>query len=133
MRKCITREAVRAAAKVERTTSAPTVDVSRIEAAFAVARQGAAADREGLKWLRLRLDTFVVLGRASERPVGRGDLRQGGRHQARPHHAGGKLICAPDTSAETKARILAALADPAAGRQGATASAPASARSAGAR
>ena len=112
VRKCITREAVRAAAKVERTASAPTVDVSRIEAAFAVARQGAAADREGLKWLRLRLDTFVF----SDAPAN-GQwaaaifVKEGVTKLGRI--SGGKLICAPDTSAETKARILAALADPA--------------------
>ena len=113
VQKCLAREIERARTKEATVAQAPTVDVSRIEAAFAVARQGAAADREGLKWLRLRLDTFVFSDApANGRWAAAIFVKEGVTKLGRI--SGGKLICAPDTSAETKARILAALADPAA-------------------
>ena len=112
VRRCLAREEVRKAERTARVANAPTLDTSAIEAAFAKARAAAAADREGLKWLRLRLDTFVF----SDAPAN-GQwaaaifIKEGVTKLGRI--SGGKLICAPDTSAETKARILAAIADPA--------------------
>ena len=63
VRKCMAREAhgrqVQTEERALRDLNAPAVDVSKLEAAFQKARDSAAQDREGLKFLHLRLDTFV--------------------------------------------------------------------------
>jgi hypothetical protein len=64
VRKLMVRDASRdearaRAAAVEAATVKPVVDVTKLEAAFQKARDSANRDREGLKFLHLRLDTFV--------------------------------------------------------------------------
>lgn len=114
IRKCMAKDAERAAQRQAETANAPAVDVSRLEAAFAKARGEAARDGEGIKWLRLLLDTFTFLDAPAKGQwaaailVREGDAKlgriQNGRFQRASH--------ACDNA--TEARVLAAIADPAA-------------------
>lgn len=113
VQRCVAKEINRTLAKEARAAAAPTVEVNKIEAAFAVARAAAAKDREGLRWLQLRLDTFVF----SDAPANGSYaaaifIKEGVTKLGRV--TGGKLHCAPDTNDATRDRILAAIADPAA-------------------
>lgn len=123
VRKCMARDTSREEARARASVAeaevravAPTVDVSKIEAAFQRARDSANQDREGLKFLHLRLDTFIFTpaGARSRNPgaiyvkenldesVYLGKI-QGGRFF-------GAAVCTDDQ----ERRIVAAAADPAA-------------------
>ena len=111
--KCVARDAERAAQRKLANDLAPQVDVSKLEAAFARARGDAARDGEGVRWLKLRLDTFIF----SDAPAN-GQwpaaifVKEGVTKIGRI--VGGRYIAAPCTSEETKARVITACADPAA-------------------
>lgn len=114
VRKCITREEARKAERAARVANAPTVDTSAIEAAFAKARAAAAADREGIKWLGLRLDGFKF----SDAPA-TGTwaasifIKDTVNGQKLGRIIRGKLFCNPGVPEGTEARIAAAIANPA--------------------
>jgi Family of unknown function (DUF6011) len=113
VQKCVARAQTRVTERAAREAAAPAVDVSKIEAAFARARQGAADDREGIKWLSLRLDTFKFSDAPARDPwpaaifVKEGEAKLG-------RIVGGKFICSRVCDDATQARVLAAIADPAA-------------------
>ena len=112
VRKCITREEARKAERAARVANAPTVDTSAIEAAFAKARAAAAQDREGLKWLALRLDTFKFSDAPAKGQwaaaifVKEGDTKLG-------RISGGKFSRSFACDDATEARVVAAIANPA--------------------
>src|SRR5262245_8982532 len=97
--------------KQAREATAKAVDVSKVEAAFAEARNAAASDGEGVKWLKLRLDTFTF----SDAPA-RGQwaaaifVREGETKLGRI--AGGKFMRSFACDDTTESRVLAAAADP---------------------
>lgn len=113
VRKLMARDAERAEARKAAAAAAPAVDVARIEAAFAKARAAAAADRDGVRWLKLRLDTFVFADAPARDPwpaaifIKEGTVKLG-------RITGGRLLRSRDCDDATAARILAAIADPAA-------------------
>jgi hypothetical protein len=111
VRKCMARDAERAK---EREAAAPTVvNTNKLADAFANARGAAAEAREGLKWLVLRLDTFTFTDARA-----RGDwpaaifVREGDTKLGRI--VAGKFLRSRDCDDATEARVLAAIADPAA-------------------
>jgi hypothetical protein len=61
VQKCIQRDKERAAEREAAKAAAPTVDVSKIEEAFARVRGDAAKDGEGVKWLKLFIGDFKFL------------------------------------------------------------------------
>jgi hypothetical protein len=113
VRKCVAREEARKAERAARIAAAPTVDTSAIEAAFATARQAAADDREGIKWLALRLDGFKFSDAPAKGQwaaaifVKEGETKLG-------RISGGKFTRSFACDDATEARIVAAIADPAA-------------------
>lgn len=112
VQKCVAREAARAVERAARIANAPTVDTSAIEAAFATARAAAAQDREGLKWLALRLDTFKFSDAPAKGQwaaaifVKEGDTKLG-------RISGGKFSRSFACDDATEARVVAAIANPA--------------------
>lgn len=113
VRKCIARDAERAKERKANEASAKAIDISKVEASFAHAREAAAEDGEGIKWLKLCLDTFTF----SDAPA-RGDwpaaifVKEGAIKLGRI--VGGKFIRSFACDDATEARVLAAAADPAA-------------------
>jgi Family of unknown function (DUF6011) len=111
VRKFMTRDAQRAEA---RDASAPAVaNTSKLMQAFDNARAAAREDGEGLKWLVLRLDTFTCTDAPAKGQwpaavfVRQGDTKLGRIVNGRFHRS-------RDCDDATEARILAAIADPAA-------------------
>jgi hypothetical protein len=112
VRKCMLRDVERKAERQAKAEQAPTVDVSKIEQAFAVARSKAAAGGDSVRWLNLRLDTF----RFDDAPasgqwpaaifVKEGDAKLG-------RIVGGKFVRSRVCTDEQEQRIVAAIADPA--------------------
>lgn len=89
-----------------------TIDIGKIEASFEHARQAAAADGEGVKWLRLRLDTFTFTpAPAHGRNAGGIYVREGQAYLGKV--MGGRFLPARECTDDQKARIVAAAADPA--------------------
>lgn len=111
--RCVERETARQAERAARVASAKDIDVSKIEAAFDHARNAAADDGEGIKWLKLYLDTFTFL----DAPA-RGNwpaailVREGNTKLGRI--VGGKFTRSFACDDATEARIVSAAADPAA-------------------
>lgn len=111
VRKLMERDKQRVAEKTQREVKAPVVDISKIAAAFDHARGDAAADGEGIQWLRLRLDTFVF----SDAPA-RGQwpaavfVKEGDSKLGRI--VGGKFLRSYVCTDDQEARILKAAADP---------------------
>jgi len=113
VQRCILRQEQRTAEREQRKAAAPVVEAAKLEEAFAHARQAAAKDREGIKWLRLYLDTFKF----SDAPargdyaacifVNEGDVKLG-------RISGGKFHRSFHCDDATQQRVLAAIADPAA-------------------
>jgi Family of unknown function (DUF6011) len=107
------RTAQRATAKAEREANAVPVDVNIVAAAFAHAKSAARADGEGIKWLKLNLDTFTFLDMPAKGQwpaailVKQGETKIGkivdGKFQ--------RFFACDDP---TEARVVAAAADPAA-------------------
>jgi hypothetical protein len=120
VRKCMARDAQRdearaRAADAEANTVKPVVDVTKLEAAFQRARDSAAQDREGLKFLHLRLDTFIFspAGARSRNPGAiyvKENLDESvylGKIQ------GGRFSRSGDCTDDQERRIVAAASDPA--------------------
>jgi hypothetical protein len=105
--KCATSQAQRAEAQAERATTAPTVDLDRVAQAFASAKSN------GIKFPKLRLDTFTltVAGPTSKTP-GAIFVKEGETYLGKI--AGGRFFGVSDCTQEIEARIVAAVADPAA-------------------
>lgn len=107
------RDAERKAERAKRDAEAPTVDMTKIVEAFARARGEAAAAKEGVKWLKLRLDSFVF----SDAPA-RGEwpaavfIKEGEKKLGRI--VNGKFMRSFACDDATAARVIAAAADPAA-------------------
>jgi len=112
VRKCMERDAARKAERAAETASAPAVDISKIMSAFDRARGEASRDREGIKWLKLRLDTFIF----SDAPA-RGQwkaavlVREGDTKLGRIQE--GRFLRSRECDDATEARIIAAATDPA--------------------
>lgn len=113
----VQREEARAqAAAAEANTVRPVVDVTRLEAAFQRARDSAAQDREGLKFLHLRLDTFVFS------PAGAHSRNPGALYVKENLDTsvylgkiqGGRFSRSGDCTDDQERRIVAAASDPAA-------------------
>lgn len=111
--KIVAEDAAKAVEAAARKASAPVVEVAAIEAAFDKARDDAARDREGVRWLKLRLDTFTFTDAPASGKfeaailVREGDAKLG-------RIVDGRLIrnfACTDAQAD---RIVAAAADPAA-------------------
>lgn len=107
-------DAARDAQRTARVEAAPAVaDCAKLIEAFAKARNGAAQDGDFIRWLTLRLDTFQF----ADAPA-RGDfpaaifVREGESKLGRI--VGGKFLRSRACSDDQAARILAAVADPAA-------------------
>jgi len=114
VRQGIGRDAVRAEASRQAAAdrvAAPTVDVSKVVEAFARARRNAANDGEGVKWLKLHLDTFVF----SDAPAN-GQwpaavfVKEGSTKLGRI--VNGKFLRSFACDDATQARIVAAAQDP---------------------
>lgn len=105
------KDADRKAEAAQARENAPAINVAPLEAAFAKARENAAQNRDGIRWLKLRLDTFVF----SDAPA-KGDwpaailIKEGETKLGRI--VGGKLLANRSCDPSTSARILAAAADP---------------------
>lgn len=110
--KLMAKDAERTAARQAAKANAPVIDVSKIAQAFDRARSEAQkAGAEGVKWLRLNLDTFEFL----DMPA-RGQLAAAIRVTENGVKLGriedGKFTRFPACTDEQLARILAAAADP---------------------
>jgi hypothetical protein len=110
--RCIARDKDRKAAAQARVDAAPAVDMSKIEAAFATARQNAKdLGAMGIRWLTLRLDTFKFLDAPAKGQYSAAVLvREGDAKLGRI--ADGKFVRSFSCDDPTEARILAAAADP---------------------
>lgn len=113
VRRCMAKDAERAQARAQETAtrdaSAPACDVSKLEAAFAMAR----AKRKSEKWPVLLLSTF----RFVDAPAGNGFdaailVREGNDKLGRI--ANGRYIAGRGVDEATQARVLECIADPAA-------------------
>lgn len=112
-RKCIARDKSFAAGRAAVNVAAAVVDISKIEAAFANARAGAADTGHGIKWLKLLLGTFKFV----DAPAGNGYaaailVREGSAKLGRIQ--GGRFIASPACSAEKAQEVVAVLDDPSA-------------------
>lgn len=105
------RSAERKAEIVKRTEQAVAIDVAKIEHSFQHARDAAAEAGEGVKWLRLRLDTFSFTpAGAQSKNAGGIYVKEGERYLGKV--LAGKFIRSGACSAEQETRIVAAAADP---------------------
>lgn len=113
IRKCMVRDAERAQERKTAEATAHEIDIAKIDAAFANARSDAATDGEGVKWLKLRLDTFIF----SDAPA-RGQwpaailVKEGESKLGRI--VGGKFLRSRECTDDQERRIVAAAGDPAA-------------------
>ena len=102
------RDQERATAADARRATAPALDVSKLTAAFAKARSVAAADGEGVMFLKLRLDTFEFTpDRSNAAEVW---VKEAGVWLGKTE--GGKFTRFRACNDEQQARIVAACADP---------------------
>lgn len=124
VRKCMARDAQREEARalasnaetgatnVRRELNAPVCDVTKLEEAFQKARDSARTDREGLKFLHLRLDTFVFTpAGARSRNPGAIYAKEEGEYLGKV--AQGRFFRAGSCNDEQERRIVAAASDPA--------------------
>lgn len=99
------RDAARAVEREQRAASAPEVSVAAIETAFATAQQN------GLRFPKLRLDTFTFsLAGANSKNAGAIYVKEGGDYLGKMQ--GGKFFRVRTTTDEQERRIVVAAADP---------------------
>lgn len=105
VRKCIVRDDERKTEQAKRTAAAPALSVDAIETAFQAAKAA------GIKWPKLRLDSFVFSpAGANSANAGAVYIKQGETYLGKV--LGGKLIASRDCDTETRDRIIAAATDP---------------------
>lgn len=118
VRKCMARNAQREearalAAVAEAGVNTVACDVFKLEAAFQRARDSAAQDREGLKFLHLRLDTFIFSpAGAHSRNPGAIYVKEEGTYLGKVQD--GRFKRSGDCGDDQERRIVVAASDPAA-------------------
>jgi hypothetical protein len=112
VRRCIRKDEARAAEAGKAQDAAPVCDASKIAQAFARATEAAESDGEGVRDLRLRLDTFVFSPAFDGGPDIWVKDREGGKWVGKI--VAGKFVRFRACTDEQQARVLAAAADPAA-------------------
>ena len=119
VRRCMARDVERdeararaAVVEADRAAAAPAIDVSKIEQAFERARESATRDREGLKFLHLRLDTFVFTpASARSRNPGAIYVKEDRIYLGKVQ--GGRFSRSGDCTDDQERRIVAVASDPA--------------------
>jgi len=105
VRKCIVRDDERKAEHAKRTAAAPALTVEAIEVAFQSAKAA------GIKWPKLRLDTFTFSpAGANSANAGAIYIKEGETYLGKV--LGGKLLTSRDCDSETRDRIVTAATDP---------------------
>jgi hypothetical protein len=105
VRSCIVRDDERKAENATRAAAAPVVTVEAIEIAFQSAKAS------GIKWPKLRLDTFTFCPAGeNSKNAGAVYIKQGETYLGKV--LGGKLFASRECNDETRERIIAAATDP---------------------
>jgi hypothetical protein len=110
--RCMAKDAEREQERKMREAAAPTVDVNKIEKAFATARAKAAKGRDNVAFLRLRLGAFTFSDMPATERFEAAIMVKSVEGTKLARIAGGKLHCRRECSDEQQAAILAAIADP---------------------
>lgn len=117
VQRLIAKDAERNAARKSAQDNAVAVDVSKVQAAFEKAKADASDEGEGVKWLKLRLDTFVFADAPARGQWPAAIFVSEGKGESRKklgRISGGKFIRSFACDDATEARVVAAAADPAA-------------------
>lgn len=105
VRKCLVRDDERKAEQAKRAATAPALSVEAIETAFQNAKAA------GIKWPKLRLDSFLFSpAGANSANAGAIYVKQGETYLGKV--LGGKLFASRECDNETRDRIVAAASDP---------------------